>query len=434
MVCQLEVLRHCLPPSVRRILAELPETLDETYERILVDIPKANQEHAHRLLQCLTVAVRPLKVDELAEVLAIDFSDTGGTPRLNEDLRWKDQEQAVISACSSLITIIDDEDTRIVQFSHFSVKEFLTSGRLAASTADSLRYHYIPLEPAHTIMAIACISVLLRLDCLIDRESIKNFPLAKYSASYFAKHADFESVISHIQDSIDLLLDTEKPHFAAWRWVASDSSSPHPEQPRGNPLHYMWEFGSPGLARYLISKQPQYLHLTVDGLGAPLHEAAAHGNTEIFRVLLEQCVYVDIRDFDHSTPLHRAAYWGRFEHCQILVERGADVNARDVNIQTPLHKVFLHILADADDRYLDVTRFFLMHGADLDALDTDHSTPLHVASREGYLKGVKILLEHGADARMKNDESQTLGQVAHGRYGEEIMQLLSSHAQSELHT
>ncbi|KAF8466779.1 hypothetical protein DFH94DRAFT_780093, partial [Russula ochroleuca] len=32
--CQLETLRHCLPPSVRGILAELPETLDETYERI----------------------------------------------------------------------------------------------------------------------------------------------------------------------------------------------------------------------------------------------------------------------------------------------------------------------------------------------------------------------------------------------------------------
>ena len=44
--CQLETLRHCLPPSVRRILTELPETLDATYERILQEIPKSNQEHA----------------------------------------------------------------------------------------------------------------------------------------------------------------------------------------------------------------------------------------------------------------------------------------------------------------------------------------------------------------------------------------------------
>jgi phosphate uptake regulator len=58
---------------VARILEELPETLDETYERVLREINKANREHARRLLQCLTVALRPLRVEELAEVLAIDF-------------------------------------------------------------------------------------------------------------------------------------------------------------------------------------------------------------------------------------------------------------------------------------------------------------------------------------------------------------------------
>ncbi|KAH9964749.1 hypothetical protein BJV74DRAFT_302368 [Russula compacta] len=131
--CQLEVLRQCLPPSVRHILAELPDTLDGTYERILSEIPKSNRVHAHRLLQCITVAVRPLEVKELAEVLAVDFGKAGGIPELKEDLRWEDQEQAVLSACSSLIAVVGDEDFRVVQFSHFSVKEYLTSDRLATS-------------------------------------------------------------------------------------------------------------------------------------------------------------------------------------------------------------------------------------------------------------------------------------------------------------
>jgi hypothetical protein len=43
------------------MLKELPETLDETYERVLKEINKANWDHAHRLLQCLTIAVRPLR-------------------------------------------------------------------------------------------------------------------------------------------------------------------------------------------------------------------------------------------------------------------------------------------------------------------------------------------------------------------------------------
>src|SRR6201984_3444819 len=83
--CQIEALRHCLAPRVRHILKELPETLDETYERILRDINKANRDHACRLLQCLTVAIRPLRVEELAEVLAVDFDAArrGDVPKLN---------------------------------------------------------------------------------------------------------------------------------------------------------------------------------------------------------------------------------------------------------------------------------------------------------------------------------------------------------------
>jgi hypothetical protein len=100
-------------------------------------------------------------VAELAEVLAVDFKDTEGIPRLNPDWRREDQEQTILIACSSRIAIVepgDDEhsnsdweaktgdsgseaetndgdsdveasDSRVVQFSHFSVKEFLTSSR-----------------------------------------------------------------------------------------------------------------------------------------------------------------------------------------------------------------------------------------------------------------------------------------------------------------
>ncbi|KAH9015402.1 hypothetical protein EDB85DRAFT_2295638 [Lactarius pseudohatsudake] len=68
--CQLEALRYCFPANVRRALEELPKSLDDTYERILKEINNANREHSYRLLQCLTVASRPLRVEELAELLA----------------------------------------------------------------------------------------------------------------------------------------------------------------------------------------------------------------------------------------------------------------------------------------------------------------------------------------------------------------------------
>src|ERR1700677_4873146 len=81
--CQLDALRQCLPSSLRRTLAELPESLDETYERIVKDIKKGSRADAYRMLQCLAVAIRPLSVAELAELLAFDFDASatkGGIP------------------------------------------------------------------------------------------------------------------------------------------------------------------------------------------------------------------------------------------------------------------------------------------------------------------------------------------------------------------
>ncbi|KAH9060258.1 hypothetical protein EDB87DRAFT_1831520 [Lactarius vividus] len=158
--CQLDTLRHCFPSNLRRFLDELPESLDETYERILRGINKAHKDNARRLLQCLAVAVRPLRVEELAEILAFDFqgSSPGGIPKLKDDWRWDDQEEAVLSTCSSLITIVPDRGSRVVQFSHFSVKEYLMSPRLAQSNEDVSSFH-IDLDAAHTILAQACLGL-----------------------------------------------------------------------------------------------------------------------------------------------------------------------------------------------------------------------------------------------------------------------------------
>ena len=99
-------------------------------------------------MQCLVAAVRPLEVKELAEVLAFNF-DAEGTPELNSNWRWEDQEGAIMLACSSLVMIVNDEDSRVVQFSHFSVKEFLTADRLAEPMRDVSHYHIEQIGRAH---------------------------------------------------------------------------------------------------------------------------------------------------------------------------------------------------------------------------------------------------------------------------------------------
>jgi hypothetical protein len=171
---QLDTLNRCFPPSIRKALNELPPaSLDEAYERILQGISREKKEHAHRLFQCLVAAVRPLRVDELAEIFAVDF-DPDLEPRLEEGWRLENPEEAVLSVCSTLITIIGDEDSKTVQFSHFSVKELLTSERF--QTSELGKALHIPLDAAHTILARACLTVLLQLDEKVDKQRLNTFP------------------------------------------------------------------------------------------------------------------------------------------------------------------------------------------------------------------------------------------------------------------
>ena len=107
----------------------------------------------------MVAAARPLRVEELAEILAIDF-DQNAAAKLVQGWRSENPEEDVLSACSTLIAVIDDNGARIVQFSHFSVKEFLTSDRLRTSSKDgNICEYYIPLEPAHTVLVQACLAV-----------------------------------------------------------------------------------------------------------------------------------------------------------------------------------------------------------------------------------------------------------------------------------
>ena len=82
------------PARIRQALAELPETLDETYQRVLREIKTAEWELAHRLFQFVAVASRPLRVEELAVFLAFDI-EAGPIPKFHADPRLEDPVDAV---------------------------------------------------------------------------------------------------------------------------------------------------------------------------------------------------------------------------------------------------------------------------------------------------------------------------------------------------
>ena len=468
--CQLEILRQCLPPSVRRILDELPETLDETYERVLKDIKKVNREHAIRLLHCLTVAIRPLRVEELAGVLAIDFDAAGreGIPKLTPNWRWADDHQAVLSTCSSLIGIVDDGDSQVVQFSHFSVKEYLTSDRLARLGGDVSHFHIL-LEPAHTILAQVCLGTLLSMDDRVNSINAGNIPLAKYAAKHWVDHARFENVTARIQVAMECLFDANKPHHAAWLRVHDIDEewfwfTPDCIIPCGEPLYYAALCGFYDLVKHLAVKHPGHVNAwggqIVSPLGAALyrnhfqvaellheHGADVHvrgdwertllhastkgGNVDAVRWLLSHGADANARQDDRWTSLHLAAFNSHLEIARILLEHGADVNARNDDGEVPLHRA-----ACPRDRHdhINMMQLLLEHGTDVNARDNEGSTPLHYSSSrrggdrthptKGTVEGTRLLLQHGASINAENSRGETPRQVALIDGHESIAELL----------
>ena len=408
------MLRRCSPPSVRTRLNELPETLDGAYEHILMEIKKPDREHAHRLLQCLVVAIRPLRIEELAEVLAVDFDAEGAIPRLNKNWRRADPDEAVLSTCSSLVSIVNIHGSRVVQFSHPSVKEFLTSDRLAESSGPLSSFH-ISLEPAHTILAQACLGVLLRLEDNLDRDGIEDLPLADYAAKHWVDHARFENVASHIKEAMELLFDPDKPHFTNWVWIydmdePSGSPTRHAIRSNATPLYYSALCGLPSLTEQLIVERDMDVNARGGHYGTAIRAALYKRHLSIVHLLIEHGVDVNFRDDDGSSLLHMAAQTGDPEAAsnsenlavtRLLLDHGADANARDKTGFTALH-------ISSDNGDFELIRVLLDYGAVVDSQDNHSFTPLHLASAKGNDSVVRLLIEHGADVNALADKSTPL--------------------------
>ena len=372
------------------------------------------------------MAVRPLRLEELAEVLSFDFDDApGGIPPLKADWRQEDREQAVLSTCSSLINIVHDGDSRVVQFSHFSVKQFLTSDRLAVAAQDISLYH-IALTPAHTILAQACIGVLLCSDDTSWETFVQHFPLAEYAVQHWVDHALFENVSKRVQDGIESLFDKDQPHFSRWvrncvmdkatyLWPGRDDSLHE-----AAPMYYAALRGFPEIIEKLAREHPEHLNIWCGPLGMALHAASRRNHLKIVQSLLRHGADVNAHGMWGRTPLLFASSEGHVEVVRWLLEHGADVNAKNLFDWTSLHLV-------AYSGHFETVRILLKHDADINARDNEGRTPLHLASNFGNIDTARFLLKHGADPEARDHHAATSLQAASSSGNLAIARLLLEH-------
>jgi hypothetical protein len=295
-----------------------------------------------------------------------------------------------------LISIIDDKGRRIVQFSHFSVKEFLTSDRLRTSEVGNIRDYHIPLDAAHTILARACLVVLLQLDENVDRKRLRAFPLALYAAWHWVEHVRYDDVASRVQNAMEELFNPTKSYLAAWLWIRNgrtiDDLTEFPSPLRETALHCAASYGFSGVVNYLIITHAEDINATSRGWETPLYVASASGHLGVVSLLLQHNPDVDAkRTVNHDwTSLHVASCSGHAKIAQVLLEHGANVNALSTSNSTPLKWASVN-------GYLEVVRLLLSRGADVHIRDSDGNTAFQAATKNQHVKIAELLLEYGAE-------------------------------------
>ncbi|KAL2849045.1 ankyrin repeat-containing domain protein [Aspergillus pseudodeflectus] len=121
-----------------------------------------------------------------------------------------------------------------------------------------------------------------------------------------------------------------------------------------------------------------------------LAEAAASGQAEIAKLLLEKGANVQTKDRDSCSPLLLAVENGHYEVVRMLLDHGAPVNTRHKHYQTPLSQA-------AERGRLKCVDLLLQYGAMVDSQDGYGRTELFHAAKNSYDAVVKRLLEAGAD-------------------------------------
>ncbi|KAH7006849.1 hypothetical protein EDB80DRAFT_578291, partial [Ilyonectria destructans] len=160
VACQLQALQEChTAQELDEALASLPATLEETYERSLLAVEEKRREGFRHILRWLSFSARPMHLDEIAEVLAVDVA---AKPRPHYDPRKRlVNSERFFHKHSNLISVLTikgkAEQHQELRLAHLSVRDYLLSKKIVGSPAS---YFSIDSLSANRSIAEACIGYL----------------------------------------------------------------------------------------------------------------------------------------------------------------------------------------------------------------------------------------------------------------------------------
>ncbi|KAL5330791.1 hypothetical protein ACEPPN_000314 [Leptodophora sp. 'Broadleaf-Isolate-01'] len=368
VVCQLDVLRKCLKvDALRKALKSLPKTLDDTYARILLSIDEDYRRDAFRILQWLVYSARPLRIEEMVEIIAIDTEQS----QFNPEDRLPDPRD-LLTICSSLVTTVSvtakgndgaSNDTTELRLAHFSVKEYLISDRIR----NGLAFQYNIQSGGEEEIAQSCLTYLLHFQRAIkDSDQATKLGMQLFQGDAF---------MNWIR-----LWDPDK------RWRGSDIKRDITNV--ASPLYYASHQGMFKLVILLLEKGAD-VNAQGGVYGNALYAASLEGHEAIAALLLEKGADVNAQSGHYGNAPQAASARGHETIVALLLKKGADVNAQGGYYGNALQ-------AASAEGYEAIAVLLLEKGADVNAQGGDYGSALQAALAKGHETIVALLLEKGA--------------------------------------
>jgi hypothetical protein len=402
-------------------LEDLPSGLPAIYSRMLLRmllrIPAKRRSTSQAILRWVTMAARPLQLQELAAATDVRPSTQVTTERAIRD---------AITLCGPLLKVQEQE----VSLIHQSARDYMQRKERDSDTV--LEAFRLIAESSHLELAQKCLDCIAQsrlqqrvvdLDAKLD---CQESPLLRYATLHWPEHAkSYLALNAELLYTLQQFLCTK--HTLRRHWSVAYRKEKLLTLPQTIPLlHILCYLGFVPLLQTEVaweSLKPRFMkrinRKDSDGNTA-LHVATRARDQMVVQVLIDNRAEIHPRNRYNETALHRAAEEGYEEMVRLLLGKGADVNADANDGKTVLH------CALSTRGNNTVVRVLFNKGANVNAKDKFGGTALHLATWEMNVGIVQLLVDGGADVNAIDLFGRTVRHSAVGpwRGSEAVVRIL----------